>query len=368
MLQKLAVSLLLALTLALAPSSAEGARRRVAVRTPQLAPLPVAAIDAIVDEAIAAGVPAISIAVSRGPVLHARAFGFTIVSSRIPATTDSIFQIASLSKQITAAAILTLEEEGALAVSDPLSRWIPELDLGARSVTLEQLLTHTSGLRAGAETAVDLFAPVAQAEMIELVELRGFVTEPGERYEYNNAGYYLLGVVIERASGMSYAAYLEQEFFVPLGLTRTAYCGTGPAVPVPRGYVNLFGLTVPIAPVDMSVAFAAGAICSTPSDLVRWTSALAAGEVVNSASWARMVSPARLASGETIAYGYGLGIGSIAGRPSLDHEGAISGFQSSFVHVPSENLTVVVLTNLLSTERSWARDLAREITRAVLDP
>ncbi|HEU5161641.1 MAG TPA: serine hydrolase domain-containing protein [Thermoanaerobaculia bacterium] len=356
---------LLALSLVLsAAAPAEAARNRV-VRRAQEAPIPAAEADRLASEAVASGIPGISIAIAHRDSRSARAYGTTLPTGGAAVGPDTIFQIASLTKQFTAAAILALEEEGLLSVSDPVTRWIPELDLGTRTVTLHHLLTHTSGLRT--EVLVDPYAPVAQADMIRLIGTRGFATEPGVAEAYNNSAYWLLGVVIERVTGLSYAKYLEERFFVPLGMTRTAFCGTGPAVPVPVGAVEVFGRASATQPVDMSIAFAAGGICSTPSDLVRWSRALAGGAAISRTSYEKMIAPTRLLNGAILDYGYGLGLGAIEYNFATSHAGAISGFHSYLIHIPGKEITVAVLANALSASRTWARDIARALAAAMVE-
>ncbi|HUP63696.1 MAG TPA: serine hydrolase domain-containing protein [Thermoanaerobaculia bacterium] len=364
---KTRLTLLVALSLLLAHGlPAEAARRRPVARPlPQVA-LPVAMADALAAEAIASGTPGLSIAIGHGQTRFAKGYGRTGGANTPAVTADTIFQIASLTKQFTAAAILALEEDGLLDVTDSVSEWIPELDLGARTVTLHHLLTHTSGLRTETEFLLDPYTPVSQADMIRLIATRGFATEPGAAEAYNNAGYWLLGVVIERASGMSYASFLEQRFFIPLAMTRTAYCGTGPAVPVPTGSFEILGRASATPPVHMSIAAAAGALCSSPADLVTWSRALASGEVISEASYQKMITRARLNNGTLLYYGYGLGLGTTDGIFVTSHNGMIPGFGAYLIHVPSKQITVAVLANALSVTHNWARDIARELLDAML--
>lgn len=324
-------------------------------------------MDALAAAALAGGVPGISIAVASGETRLAKGYG-TTVGDATAVTPDTIFQIASVSKQFTAAAILSLEEEGKVSVADPVTKFIPELDLGGRTVTLHHLMTHTSGLRTETELLLDPYAPAAQADVIRLIGSRGFAAEPGTAEAYNNAGYWLLGVVIERVTGMTYGSFLEQRFFVPLSMTRTAYCGTGPAVPVPAGSYELLGFAVPARPVDMTTAFAAGALCSNGADLVSWSRALAEGEAIAMASYQRMTTPARLADGTVLDYGYGIGLGTMGGALTTSHAGMIPGFQSYLIHVPSRRVTVAVLINAVASSRDWPRDIARDLARAMLEP
>ena len=363
---KARLALLVALSLLLAPIAAEAGRRRTVTRPLPEVALPIAMADALASEAIASGTPGLSIAIGHGQTRFAKGYGRTGGANTPAVTADTIFQIASLTKQFTAAAILALEEDGLLAVTDSVTRWIPELDLGTRTVTLHHLLTHTSGLRTQTEFLLDSYTPVSQADMIRLIGTRGFATEPGAAEAYNNAGYWLLGVVIERASGMSYASFLEQRFFIPLAMTRTAYCGTGPAVPVPTGWLEMSGQASVMRPVDMSIPAAAGALCSSPADLVTWSRALASGEVISEASWQKMTTPARLNSGKLLYYGYGLGLGTADGIFVTSHSGAIPGFASYLIHVPSKQITVAVVANALSVTHSWPRDIARALLDAIL--
>ena len=311
--------------------------------------------------------PGVSIGVAKpGAAAYLRGYGFSDAARSAAVDALTIFQIASLSKQFTAAAILALEQEEQLSTGDPVSKWIPELQLGGRTVTIAQLLSHTSGMRPDAVLSVDPYRTYSQSEMISRIGAAGFSSEPGEREDYNNGGYYLLGIVIERASGMSYAELLEQRFFEPLRMYRTAYCGLPPAVPVPAGFAQLFGPASPLAPVDMSIPFAAGALCSTPTDLVTWSEALSSGRAISMESYLKMVTPARLNDGTEIGYGFGIGTGSVDGRFATSHAGTILGFQSYMIHLPAERITVVVLVNALSSQ-SWARDIAREIARIVVE-
>ncbi|MFN2239016.1 MAG: serine hydrolase domain-containing protein [Thermoanaerobaculia bacterium] len=360
------ISTLLILALGVSPLSLEAARQRPLAR-PAFAPLPTAAIDALVADALAAGVPGVSIGIAKpGAAAYLRGYGFSDPARSAAVDTLTIFQIASISKQFTAAAILRLEEEGQLSTGDPVSKWIPELELGGRTVTIAELLSHTSGMRPDAVLTVDPYRTYSQAEMITRIGAAGFSSEPGERADYNNGGYYLLGVVIERASGTSYAELLEQRFFEPLGMYRTAYCGLPPAVPVPTGFAQLFGPAFETRPVDMSIPFAAGALCSTPADLVTWSEALSSGRAISMESYLKMITPARLNDETEIGYGLGIGTGAIDGRFATAHAGTILGFQTYMIHLPAERITVVVLVNALSS-RSWARDIAREIVRIVVE-
>lgn len=341
------------------PSAAESRRRSVRPR-----PVPVFnAIDAVAGEAIADGVPGFVVAVGIGDrFLFERAYGLMNVRERTLVATDSIFQIASVTKQFTAAAIMKLVERGELIVDTDVRSIIPELHTGDGVVTIEHLLTHTSGLPNYIEATIDPHQPITHQELIEKMNSLPVRFRPGDEFEYNNGGYYLLGIVIERLSGISYAEFLEQELLHPLGLVETAYCGRPPAWPIPDGYVKLGPLPrAEFEAMDMSIPFAAGALCSTAEDLVRWARALEEGRAVRPDSYEAMTTSYRLNSGGQTGYGYGISLGMRNGISVLSHSGGIPGFSSFLMVIPESGFTIAVVANLFSTETGPAADIALKV-------
>ena len=173
------------------------------------------------------------IVMKNGRVLLRKAYGMANLELRLPMQPEHVFALASISKQFTAAAILKLAEEGKLAVDDDITKFLPAYPTHGARITIEHLLTHTSGLSGLSETS-DLRAVAAQDS--PLVDVLGdWVKDlppdsaPGERWAYSNWGYSLLGSIVEQASGMSYAAYLEQTLFAPAGLTPHLLRATGGA-------------------------------------------------------------------------------------------------------------------------------------------
>lgn len=337
---------------------------------PAPSPLPlIVEVDQVAAAALESGIPGFVVAVAYGDrILFERAYGSADRSGGTALGTDTIFQIASVSKQFTAAAIMKLVERGELTLDTDIRELIPEVRTGDWKVTVEHLLTHTGGLPNYIEGTWDPHEPVTHAEVFAALNERSMRFRPGDRYEYNNAGYYLLGVIIERLSGQAYAEFLETEFFHPLGLVETAYCGRPPAWPVPNGYVEI----PPLAPVafeamDMSIPFAAGALCSTAEDLVRWSAALAQGRAVNLASFEAMTTRYRLNGGGSIGYGYGLGIGRWQGMDIVSHNGGIPGFSSFLMTLPETGYTIAVVANLFSTERAPAAEIGIEIAERMHD-
>jgi CubicO group peptidase (beta-lactamase class C family) len=311
----------------------------------------------------------VQVAVVRGgDTLLLRGYGLADREARRATTLDQRFRIGSVTKQFTAAAVMRLAERGKLSLDDDLSRWVPEFPLQGHHVTLRQLLNHTSGIPNYTESPVEearAADDMTPLEVVGLVARDTFAFVPGTRLSYTNTGYALLGLVIERASGLPYAEYVRRELFAPLGLRHTSYCPSRPrGAEWASGYApHDDGVIVSAEYLSMTHPYAAGALCSTVGDLVAWQHALAAGRVIAPASYARMTTPETLASGERLTYGYGLVVIQYHGHRLIMHEGGINGFSASLLRFPDDSLDVVVLCN---TERSGSGVLAQNLARAVL--
>jgi D-alanyl-D-alanine carboxypeptidase len=298
-----------------------------------------------------AGVPGVTIAVSDGNSWTIRSWG-----NMQP---NSVSQIGSVTKQFTAAAILRLAEAGKLSVEEKARVWIPELDSRFDAITIEHLLTHRSGLVEYTGKLGNPWEPKTQAEVLALITSGPPTFIPGSHFSYSNSGYYLLGMIVERASSQTYEQFLRTTFFEPLALRDTSYCGT--TAPAPDGYViNPDGEMFAVEAANMTVPYSAGALCSTAADLLRWTDALTEGRVVSPASYERMTRSAGA------FYGYGLMLNPLDGRRRVWHNGAILGFETSVMHFPDEELTVVVLSNALDLRAAHrATQMSEAVAKAV---
>ena len=193
--------------------------------------------------------------------------------------------------------------------------------------------------------------------------------DPGTEYNYSNTGYVLLGMIIERASGRTYGAFLEVEFFRPLRLTRTHYCEKNPTDPdVAKGYSAQRGALVPAAYLSLTQPFSAGAICSTVADMARWEALFHRGQVVSARSYQLMTSPTILSNGARANYGFGLSIinmdlAHLGSRRTIAHNGSINGYLTQQIYVPANSLAVVVLSN---TDATPPLDLAVDIVQRAL--
>jgi CubicO group peptidase (beta-lactamase class C family) len=292
------------------------------------------------------------VVVKDGRVLLRKAYGMANLELRVPMQPEHVFALASLSKQFTAAAILKLAEEGRLSVDDDITKFLPTYPTHGARITIEHLLTHTSGLSGLSETS-DLRAVATQES--PLIDVLGdWVKDlppdsaPGERWAYSNWGYGLLGSIVEQASGMSYAAYVEQRLLAPAGMTHTFYGDRRRVVPMRAPGYELQGDQVVNIPQMRSRIFLPGgaaSLLSTVDDLARWDDALKAGRMLTPASLDRMFASYRLKDGTPTNYGYGWDLGSYAGHRVQEHAGGTTGFLSYLVRMPDDGVFVAILSN-----------------------
>ena len=262
----------------------------------------------------------------------------------VPHTLDSKFRIGSVTKQFTAAAILLLEQRGKLALTDAVKTYYPDAPATWDKITLLHLLGHTSGIPNYTNTP-DLpklsASHVTPAELVKLVQDQPLEFEPGSTMSYSNTGYVLLGMVIEKASGTSYAEFLDVNLFKPSGMTNTGYDVNAAVLPhraagYKRGPSGLENSMY----VDMTTPFAAGALYSTVGDLLRWERALFGKKILSMESLNKMTTPGK---GD---YGMGLFIHPVGARRVIEHGGGIPGFNSRLTYFPESDVTVVALSNL----------------------
>jgi CubicO group peptidase (beta-lactamase class C family) len=298
-----------------------------------------------------------------GETLLARGYGLADLENGVPATEGTVYRIGSVTKQFTAVATLMLIDAGQLALDAPLTAFLPDYPTGGRTVTIEHLLTHTSGIKS--YTAVPSFRErtpleLTHEELLATFKDVPFEFEPGDAWNYNNSGYYLLGMIIERISGRTYGEYLREEIAEPLGLRATRYGDIKPIIPNrARGYQHgPDGEFLNCDPMGMNAPGAAGAIVSTVLDLLAWQRALDEHRIIGKDAYDRMRTPMRLNSGAETGYGFGLGIGAFEGHFCVSHGGGINGFVSQLSRFPDEGLTIVVLTNTMS-------GTADELTNAI---
>ena len=321
-----------------------------------------AEVDVVVQKAIDAKViPGAGVAVVRdGKVLFTKGYGYRDVDAGTPVTVDTGFQIASVTKQFTAAGIMLLVEKGKVKLDEPVGKYVANLPAKWNVVTIRQLLNQVSGIpNYNAGNRLDPNKVYTKAEIIDLMRDVPMTFEPGTRWEYSNTNYFLLGLVIEKASGKPYADFMHERIFKPLDMRSTYVNSKGlTAKYAASGYSMVQGKWQRAEIGDPGLPYAAGAIVSTPVDMAKWAAAVAEGKLLKKTSWDEAFTPAKTADGRTTNYGFGWNTGSLGEVPFIAHSGGIQGFGAYHVRFPNDNLSVVVMTNTVGTSTQIANDIA----------
>lgn len=353
-------------TLILCGASCAGAELSAQQR-PTTAAL-VAFIDSAAPATLRGGpVAGLSILVARGStVLVDTAYGYADLENGVPASRQTVYEVGSVTKQFTAAAIMRLVEQGKVHLDDDVAPYFPRFPFGGRHVTIRQLLTHTSGIHNYVELPTrDTFLrlPLSRDSLLATIYGAPFDFEPGMQWRYSNTGYHMLGMIIEAVSGISYPDFLQRTFFTPLGMMDTRSCNDRPLVPHrARGYEVDAGTLVNAIHFDQSIMSPAGGVCSTTHDLLTWSRALQSGRAVSAASYRAMATEARLPNGgpETY-YGYGLTLTTLAGHRAVWHDGGEPGFRARVTTFPDDSLVVIVLANTIAPQNSGSPPANLEI-------
>lgn len=283
-----------------------------------------------------------------GKPIYQKAFGKANLELDADLTPESVFQIGSMTKQFTAIAVLMLEEQGKLAVNEPISKYIADYPSGEK-ITIHHLLTHTSGIKDF--TKMKTLREIAQKEMTPKMMVDFFKNEPvdfapGEKFDYNNSGYVVLGYIIELVSGETYEDFIKKYIFEKAGMTQSYYASDRQVISKraygyhkkEHGFVNK---TI----ISFSVPFSSGSLMSSLGDMLKWQNALNTNLLLNAKSTKKAFSKYKLNNGEEFTYGYGWHIKELKGTPSREHGGSVFGFKSMGVYIPSEEIYVIGFSN-----------------------
>lgn len=283
-----------------------------------------------------------------GRVVFARGYGTADQASGKPVTARTMFGIGSVTKQFTCTAVLMLEEQKKLSMRDPVSKYFPRLTR-AKDITLLDLGGHLSGYRDYYPLDYvnrEMSEPASADTIINRYATRPLDFEPRSRYSYSNTGYLILGRVVEKVSGLPFALFLNTRIFTPLKLASTAYQPSPDRFDLASGYTS-FALADQI-PAEQEAAGwvgAAGAIWSTPTDLLTWDLALLNHALLSRSSYTTLASPQRLTDGRTSGYGCGEAVNDRGPAVTLSHGGAVSGFVAQNTVIPATRSALVVLSN-----------------------
>ena len=337
----------------------------------------VRAIDSIASAPIEDGrVAGMSVAVVHGnDTLALKGYGYADLELRVPTPDRAVYEIGSITKQFTAAAILQLAERGALSLDDELTKFLPEYPTRGHRVTVRRLLDHTSGIRGYTEIAeFDRLRPfdLPRDSAVAIFSSKPFDFTPGEAMIYNNSAYFLLGLIIEKTSGETYEAYVDKHLFEPAGMRDSRYCSEKELIERrAHGYERGSNGLRPKRYIVHVWPYAAGSLCSTVGDLVAWARAVhgngAGGSLLSPTVYRELITPGTLNDGTRLRYAKGLSVAEIDGRRQISHGGGIFGFVSFAAYYPESDLIVVVLMNTAGTASpdAIATDIAN---RALGDP
>ena len=339
---------------------------------PQGSPAPTESrIDAIFAPWAGPDGPGCAVSVMEGgDIVFASGYGAANLEYGIPITPESVFHVASVSKQFTALAVALLASEGRLAWDDDVRRHVPEIPDYGVPITLRHLAQHTSGVRdqwsllqmAGWRWGGDV---ITQGDVLDLLTRQTALHfRPGTEHLYSNSGYTLLAVAVERVSGQSLRAFTDERIFQPLGMTRTTFRDDHTLLVRDRAYAyeadgaGGYRLSIP----DFAVV-GASSLFTTVEDLARWNRNFRTGEVGGRDAVRQIQETTTLASGAQVSYAYGLVHGTHRGRRTVGHGGTDAGYRSEFLRFPEEDLAVAVLCNTRATDPAR---LARDVADAVL--
>jgi CubicO group peptidase (beta-lactamase class C family) len=309
-----------------------------------------AAIDALFADYAKPGVPGASVTVIRdGKVAYRHAYGMADLENHVAATTATNYRLASCTKQFTAMAIMILAERHKLSLDDSLTKFFPDYPPYGKGITVRHLLNHTSGLLAYEDLVPKgRTAQLKDLDVLDLLKQQDHTYfPPGSEWRYSNTGYAHLALIVEKASGMKFAAFLKKNIFEPLHMNQTLAFEDGVSTVPNRAY----GYTqhgANFERTDQSLTSAVlgdGGIYSSVDDLYLWDQSLYTNKLVSAKMLLQAFIPAVLSNGKATSYGFGWEIGAFHGVKALRHSGSTIGFRTFIVRLPERKTTIIVLAN-----------------------
>lgn len=304
----------------------------------------------------------------KGKKLLDKSYGYANLELAVQMPDDASFEIGSVTKQFTSAAILKLVDEGRLSLEDDFTEYL-DFDTKGRTISIGRLLNHTSGIPS--YTELPEFEGIAgqsfdRDTLLRIVEQNDFLFEPGEAMIYNNTAYFILGLIIEKITEKKYEDYLKEQFFDPLGLHNTYYSSTSRVVSdKAQGYTYTESGLMQKDYIDYTWPYSAGALSSTTDDLLIWMRALHEGKIFNEELYDTLISPGHLDDGARLRYAMGLANYMNFGHREIGHGGGIPGFLASTKYFPDKDLFIICFVNTMGPK--GAAFFANELTWKLLE-
>ena len=295
--------------------------------------------------------PGAAVLVARnGQIIYKKGIGIADLELNVAMQPDMIFRIGSITKQFTAVAILQLAEKGKLSVDDDITKYVTGFPTHGQTITIRHLLTHTSGIKS--YTSMRTWDPMVRRKDMTPEELINFFRDepmdflPGTRFLYNNSGYILLGYIIEKVTGISYANYIEENIFKPAGMKNSKYDNHSTIIPNrAKGYQQGRDAVINADFLSMTQPYAAGSLLSTVEDLYKWNKALHSYSLIKKESLDQAFKSYKFEDGKETGYGFGWQLGNIQGSPAIEHGGGINGFLTYSIYLPEADIFVAIFSN-----------------------
>lgn len=295
----------------------------------------------------------------KGEIIYKKAFGLANLELNTPMQVDNVFWIASIGKQFTAIAILQLMEQGKLNLQDEITRFIPDYPTKGKKITIEHLLTHTSGIHNFSgmkDPEKKLEGECTPNEVINFFKNLPMRFDPGTKWEYSNSGYFLLGYIIEKITGKPYSVYIENNFFKPLGMNNSLYANDKKII---KNRVGAYTISnnryYNSTSRNITHVYSAGAIQSTVEDFFKWHQAVNTHKLIKKETLDKAFTKYKLSDGTETDYGYGWRLGNVYESLSVWHGGLIAGFGAIEIYLPKEDVFVSVFSNC---DCIYPRDIA----------
>jgi CubicO group peptidase (beta-lactamase class C family) len=294
-------------------------------------------------------IPGLALAVMRdGQIVKAQGYGLSNIELNVPVTPQTVFQSGSIGKQFAATAIMMLVEEGKVGLDDKITKYFSGSPESWDKITVRNLLTHTSGVKDYTEDHIDYRRDYTEEELLKVIQELPPDFAPGDRYEYSNSGYALLGFLIHKVTGKFYGDFLQERIFKPLGMTTTRIISEEDIVPNRSAGYRLVKGAIKNQEWNSPTlnTTADGSLYFTVLDLAKWDAALYTEKLIKRSSLDQMWTPVKLNNGTTYPYGFGWRLRETNGHRLIEHGGSWQGFTTAISRYVDDKLTVVALCNL----------------------